>query len=109
MGKIEYTEGQKERIRAMIDLFRAATLEVPAMVRLGCGVCAALSCAHVKHHGCFYSGALIDCKGLISRSLDGHAYLTDWQRARRYAVNGSAETRIAWVNQIIKDCEKAIK
>ncbi|WHB31212.1 hypothetical protein [Xanthomonas phage NEB7] len=106
---IQYTDEQKARIRAMIQLFEDAKVYLPAAIRRGVGICSALGAASEVRYGARFSRARNDCCNLIGRALGGPAmFLGQWQRRKGFRANASMAARTAWLEQLIRDCKAAL-
>lgn len=106
-----YTDEQKKRIAAMIEAFKGCRKYLHAD---GAGICWALN-AYAKIRDDEASEVAAACaRSLISRALGpAHMWLDTWVRYnnthRLFSRRDMLALRHRWLDQLIADCEAALK
>lgn len=102
-----YTDEQKKRIAGMVEAFKGCKAEFASNPRYG--LCYALSDWLARAD---QVQAYEDANKLVTRALDGHVWLESWlhetQGIEIHTVDMAA-LRLRWVDQLIADCEAALK
>lgn len=101
-----YDTAQKQRLRAMAQLFREAHAHV--LPRRGlCSAVRKAAAARVSYDHSSHE----DCHALINRALAGHLFLSTWQQYRgiHRTEKQLLADRHAWLDQLIADIEAAVQ